>query len=520
MSGFWEACTTPLLFVFTILLPQHHQGHTVVKCLTAIPDSIGRWGGHPTWILLVCDSTYFMRGLRNNLRIVACVNSECCHILAAVPQLSSNPGRVEPIMQAPPPSMAENAIHFQLPTNSRNKNSSKSQVNFLGNENLSPKSNEPNNKYIRPEIQYPTPGVFLPSFFISVVWLSRFMAKLRNIFCTSEWWTVSYVMKHETICLKQKKVQWKPWSACCSCSRFPSILVPCCAEMPDLMEKQGVGSTSRSLPTKIWTKKTKKNWCLVGPGWEGMRWNAGTNCNDTQMKVDEPSFPTRHQPKKTAEVWTRPCSISMHINMMYVCVSDVYFWAPRHLLIHAPCLETPEHHMDPYGEYKATNNEMTKPCETLPTRWELQQDSAASSVFRRDHSSKVHGLSRFNHCKTCLPCDIATFLENPPGELNFIPKPTSSAHFKVNFNFIQPNFLYTLQFEPRVFRLIRSSARLSTSQRCLHLKSRLPWTKLWESLSGSGFQSLSFNMPMICKQKKSWQTKWKKTECVGWLIGL
>lgn len=87
---FWKACATPLLFVFTILLPQHDQGNMVVKCLMAIVDSIGRWGGHPTWILLVCDSTYFLRGLSSSSKNT-CVNSECCHIPATVPQLSSFP---------------------------------------------------------------------------------------------------------------------------------------------------------------------------------------------------------------------------------------------------------------------------------------------------------------------------------------------------------------------------------------------------------------------------------------------
>ena len=90
----------------------------------------------------------------------------------------------------------------------------------------------------------------------------------------------------------KSRMQWKPWSACCSCSRFPSILVPCCAEMPDLMERQWIDSAWRPLSTKISTQTKQQNWFLVAPGWEGMRWNEGTNRNDTQRKVDESSFPT------------------------------------------------------------------------------------------------------------------------------------------------------------------------------------------------------------------------------------
>ena len=126
------------------------------------------------------------------------------------------------------------------------------------------------------------------------------------------------------------------------------------------------------------------------------------------------------------------------------------------------------------------------------TRWQnhakpFQHDGSCSRTLPpllfvgRDHSSQVHGLrDSITARHDCLwHCNF--FWKHPPGELNFIPKPTSSVHFKV-ISISSSRISFTLCTWTTCFRLIRSSARLCTSERCLHLKSQLPWTKFCEAL--------------------------------------
>lgn len=135
----------------------------------------------------------------------------------------------------------------------------------------------------RSSTQYSTPGVFLPSLFISVVWLSRFMAKLRNIFCTSEAWGV-FLAKAGCNGNPEAPAAAVLVSLRSSCH----VVLKCQTSWMDngLIQLEDL-SQQRSQP-----QKKQQNWFLVAPGWEGMRWNEGTNRNDTQRKVDESSFPT------------------------------------------------------------------------------------------------------------------------------------------------------------------------------------------------------------------------------------
>lgn len=300
----------------------------------------------------------------------------------------------------------------------------KTQVNFLGNENLSPKSNESNNVYIRSEIQYSTPGVFLPSRFISVVWLSRFMAKLRNIFCTSE--------------------AWGMFLAKAGCNGNPEA--PAAAVLVSLRSScHVVLKCQTSWKNKDWfrlitslnkdlnPKKTKLILGSAGMGgneWDGMRERIAMIPKGRLMNPH--SLLTRHQPKKKRLKCRRGngnmVSVSASRRLRFVALTtelqDI-FWSMRHAWKH---LSTTWIHMGNTRQQIVRWQNHAKPFE---------HDGSCSRTLPpllfvgRDHSGSVHGLrDSITARHDCLwHCNFSE--KHPPGELNFIPKPASSVHFKV-----------------------------------------------------------------------------------------
>lgn len=357
-------------------------------------------------------------------------------------------------------------------------------MNFLGNENLSPKSNESNNVYtvyIRSEIQYSllnTWCLFAKSLHFRGLALKVHGKATEHLL---HLWGLRSV-------LGKSRVQWKPWSACCSCSRFPSILVPCCAEMPDLMERQWIDSAWRPLSTKISTpKKTKLILGSAGMGGNEMEWG-----NESQWYPKEgwwiliPYLLGTNQ-KNCLKCKRGHVQFSMDINMVSVSASkrlrfvalttelqDI-FWSMRHAWKH---LSTTWIHVGNTRQQISRWQNHAKP---------FQHDGSCSRtlppllVVGRDHSSQVHGLrDSITARHDCLwHCN---FSENILQENSTSSPSQLQVYISKSYQFHPAEFPLHFALEPHGFRLIRSSARLCTSEWYLHLKSQLPRTKLWEAL--------------------------------------
>ena len=348
-------------------------------------------------------------------------------------------------------------------------------MNFLGNENLSPKSNESNNVYIRSEIQYSllnTWCLFAKSLHFRGLALKVHGKATEHLL---HLWGLRSV-------LGKSRVQWKPWSACCSCSRFPSILVPCCAEMPDLMERQWIDSAWRPLSTKISTpKKTKLILGSAGMGGNEMEWG-----NESQWYPKEgwwiliPYLLGTNQKNclKCKRGHGNMVSVSASRRLRFVALTtelqDI-FWSMCHAWKH---LSTTWIHMGNTRQQITRWQNHAKP---------FQHDGSCSRTLPpllfvgRDHSSQVHGLrDSITARHDCLwHCN---FSENILQENSTSSPSQLQVYISKSYQFHPAEFPLHFALEPHGFRLIRSSARLCTSEWYLHLKSQLPRTKLWEAL--------------------------------------
>ena len=184
------------------------------------------------------------------------------------------------------------SILHQLPTNPWNK----TQVNFLGNENLSPKSNE-----IQQCIHTIRDPVLATQHLVSFCQVSSFPwfgsqvhAKLRNIFCTSEAWGV-FLTKAGCNGNPEAPAAAVLVSLRSSCH----VVLKCQTSWKDngLIQLEDL-SQQRSQPQK------KQNWFLVAPGWDGneMEWGNESQWLPKGRLMNPHSLLTRHQPKKLFEV--------------------------------------------------------------------------------------------------------------------------------------------------------------------------------------------------------------------------